>query len=225
MITQPGQKSSTRIGGFSLLELMVTMAILTIVIGVVTQGLNTMQVRNTVETNKVDLTQESRQFMDQIINDIHQSGFPRISLFDAAALVSGNDCTKYTYVACGIINLDSKSITFQGDVDGTGVSVVTIQLIVPNTGCPCIIQRGTVLKSVGGTPPYYTEVNNVMNQNVFSAYQNDGTSVALPITNVYSSGLNVDAIGVNLYVRSSQPDAKTGIYPSVTMASTVKVNN
>jgi len=232
MITNPAKESSARIRGFSLLELMVTMAILTIVIGVVTQGLNTMQVRNTVETNKVDLTQESRQFMDQIINDIHQSGFPRIGLFDPASLVSATDCTLDTgatntvAVACGLLTVKAGELDFEGDVDGTGVSKVTIQLVVPNNGCPCTIQRGTVLKSVGGTPPYYTEVNNVMNQNIFTAYDNNGATVALPIIgNAYATGNNIQAIGINLYVRASQPDAKTGVFPSVTMDSTVKINN
>jgi len=226
MIANPAKESSNRTRGFSLLELMVTMAILTVVIGVVTEGLNTMQVRNTVETNKVDLTQESRQFMDQIINDIHQSGFPRIGLFDPASLVSATDCTKDNNVACGLISVSSTAIQFEGDVDGTGVSEVYIQLQVPQNGCPCTIQRGTVLKSVGGTPPYYTEVNNVMNQNVFTAYDNNGATVALPIIGTaYNTGNNIQAVGINLYVRASQADAKTGVFPSVTMDSTVKINN
>ena len=32
------------------------------------------------------------------------------------------------------------------------------------------------LKSVGGTPAYYTELDNVMSQNVFTAYKYDGTA-------------------------------------------------
>ncbi len=79
-------KSLGRQRGFSLIELMVSVAILTVVIGVVVQGVNTMQIRNTVEVNRVDLTQESREFMDQITNDMHQCGFPRIGMFDPATL-------------------------------------------------------------------------------------------------------------------------------------------
>ena len=215
--------------GFSLLELMVTMAILTIVIGVVTEGMNTMQARNAVETTKVDVTQESRQFMDQIINDIHQAGFPRITLFDPATLAASGTttaCASDNNVACGLLSMSSTQVKFEGDVDGTGVSVVTLNLVVPNSGCPCTIQRGTVPKSVGGTPAYYTEVNNVMNQNIFTAYDNLGNSVTLPIsTQAYNNSYDIQAIGVTLYVRAAQPDPKTGSYPSVTMATTVKINN
>ena len=226
MIIRPVLEHKCPQRGFTLLEMMVSMVILTVVIGVIAEALNTMQVRNTVESNKVDLTQESREFMDQIVNDIHQSGFPRIGLFDPATLTSATNCLLDNNVACGLISITSKTIQFEGDVDGTGVSEVYIQLQVPSGGCPCTIQRGTVLKSVGGTPPYYTEVNNVMNQAVFTAYDNNGASVTLPISSsAFSSGNNIQAIGVNLYVRSSQPDAKTGVFPSVTMDSTVKVNN
>ena len=215
--------------GFSLLELMVSMAILTVVLGVVTEGMNTMQARNAVESNKVDLTQESRQFMDQIINDIHQAGFPRITLFDPATLVASGTttaCASDNNVACGLLSITSQQVVFEGDVDSTGVSVVTLNLVVPNSGCPCTIQRGTVPKSVGGTPAYYTEVNNVMNQNIFTAYDNLGNSVSLPISSqAYNNSYDVQAIGITLYVRAAQPDAKTGAYPTVTMATTVKINN
>ncbi len=68
--------------GFSLLELMVTLAILGTVMAVVLQGLSTIQVRNTSDTNKVALTQESRQFMDQILRDLRQSGYPALAMFD-----------------------------------------------------------------------------------------------------------------------------------------------
>jgi prepilin-type N-terminal cleavage/methylation domain-containing protein len=47
-------------GGFTLLELMISVAILTMVVGVVVQGLTKLQQRNTQETAKVDLTQEAR---------------------------------------------------------------------------------------------------------------------------------------------------------------------
>lgn len=234
--------------GFTLLELMVSVAILTIVIGVIVEGVNTMQARNTVETNKLDLTQESRQFMDQIVNDLHQSGFPRVETFDPEALalnaLGKPDCALNNKVACGLISISQSAVQFEGDVDGTGVSEVFIQLVQTNgagaAACgapPCVIQRGTVSKAscapltatgacTGTAPLYFTEINNVMNTNVFGAYENDGTAVGLPITgNVYNSGFNITAIGITLYVKSSQPDPKTGTYPTVTMVSTAKINN
>ena len=74
--------------GFSLMEMMIVLAILSIVSGVIVQGITDTQARNVVEATKTDLTQESRQFMDQIVSDIHQAGFPSIRMFDPASLAS-----------------------------------------------------------------------------------------------------------------------------------------
>lgn len=217
-----------RLRGFSLLEVMVTLAILSVVLGVVLAGISTMQTRNTVEVSKVDLTQAAREFMDQIVNDIHQAGYPGMNMFDPASLTSPQsptDCTKDNNISCGLISVTSTAIHFEGDVDGTGVSEVYIQLVQPAGGCPCTVQRGTVLKSVGGTPAFYTQVDNVMNTSVFTAYLSDGTQLTLPADSATGNLKNITAIGITLYVKSSQPDPQTGQYPTVTMVATAKISN
>ena len=215
--------------GFSLLEVMVTLAILSIVMGIVVEGITTMQARNAVETNKLDLTQQTREFMDQIVNDIDQAGFPGLNMFDPTTLnpAAGVNpiCTQNNNVSCGLISVSTTAIQFEGDVDGTGVSEVYIQLNQPAGGCPCTIQRGTVLKSIGGLPPFYTQVDNVMSTAIFTAYASDGTVVALPASKATGTLKNITAIGVTLYVRSFQLDPKTGLFPTVTMVSTAKINN
>ena len=209
--------------GFSLMEMMIVLAILSIVSGVIVQGITDTQARNVVEATKTDLTQESRQFMDQVVSDIHQAGFPSIRMFDPASLTSSTVCASDNNVACGLLSVTTSAIQFEGDVDGTGVSEVYVQLNTPAGGCPCTVQRGTVLKSVGGAPPYYTEVTNVMNTAIFTAYFFDGSSVTLPAS---ATDLpNIKSISMTLYVRSSQFDPKTLQYPTVTMASSAKVNN
>ena len=65
-------------GGFSLLELMVVLAILSVVLAVVMSGVTELQKKSSSETAKVDLTQQSRQFMDQIVKDLHHSGYPSV---------------------------------------------------------------------------------------------------------------------------------------------------
>ena len=228
--------------GFSLIEMLVSLAILSIVLGVVMEGVVTMQTRNDVETNKVDLTQQSREFMDQIVNDLRQSGFPRPGMFDPTALSppaslgTPPDCTQYTAIACGLLYVDATQVEFEGDVDGTGVSLEWIKLVQTNganapacTAPPCVLQRGTIAKQIPPVQPtYYTEVNGVMNTQVFTAYDNNGLDLSgsyFPITNASSSGLNVRAIGITLYLQASQIDAKTHTYPTVTMVSTARVND
>jgi hypothetical protein len=162
--------------------------------------------------------------MDQIVNDIDQAGYPGLDMFDPTTLnpaTPGNPiCTQNNNLACGLISVSSTAIQFEGDVDGNGVSEVYIQLNPAGGPCPCTIQRGTVLKSIGGVPPFYTQVDNVMNTAIFTAYNTDGSLWATT-----DPMKNIAAVGITLYVKSSLPDPKTGQYPTVTMVATAKINN
>ena len=223
------KRNSTRLqGGFSLIELIIVMAILTTVIAVVTDGIIQIQKNSASEVDQVGVAQESRQFMDQILRDLRQLGYPSLALFDSTTLTSSTDCTQDSNVACACpLSFSSSSIQFEGDFDGSGVSEVYIHIVVPTGGtCPCTVQRGTVSKTsymTGGTPAYYTELDYVMSQNVFTAYKYDETAY-ISSTDPLSSIKN---IGVTLYVRSPQP-AATGssiTYPTTTMVSEARINN
>ena len=218
--------------GFSILELTVTVAILSAVVAVLTDGMIQIQKKNASDINKVGVAQESRQFMDQILRDLRQAGYPSLGMFDASTLTNTTTCandsnttsTPAIYAACGMVSFSSSAIQFEGDIDGSGVSEVYLQVVVPASGsCPCTVQRGTVLKSVGGTPQYYTELDNVMNQTPFTAYKYDGSA--------WVSGTDavslIKNIGITLYVQSPEPDStqKSVVYPTTTMVSEVRVNN
>jgi hypothetical protein len=122
-----------------------------------------------------------------------------------------------------LISFSTSAIQFEGDIDGSGVSEVYIQVVVPTGGCPCVVQRGTVLKSVGSTPDYYTELDNVMSQNIFTAYKYDGSA--------WVSGTDdislIKNIGITLYVQIPTPDVNqsTATFPTTTMVSEVRINN
>jgi hypothetical protein len=153
---------------------------------------------------------------------LRQCGFPSLAMFDSS--FSPTPTSASSYVAQGLIAFSSSAIQFEGDVDGSGVSEVYIQVVLGAGGsCPCTLQRGTVLKSIGGTPDYYTELDNVMTQNVFTAYKYDGTA--------YNSGTDslssIKNIGVTLYVQSTQPDTNISstTFPTTTMVSEARINN
>ncbi len=219
----PGEMKNRRPSGqhgFSLLELVLVLAILTIIMGIVVNGIMQIQKKSASDVNKIGAAQESRQFMDQILRDLRQSGFPSLAMFDPTAGATNSS----NYVAQGLISFSSTAIQFEGDVDGTGVSEVYIQAVLPASGsCPCTVQRGTVLKSAGGTPAYYTELDNVMGQNIFTAYKYDGTA--------YNAGTDsislIKNIGITLYVQSSTPEVTQSVatYPTTTMVSEVRINN
>jgi prepilin-type N-terminal cleavage/methylation domain-containing protein len=209
--------------GFSLVETMVVVAILLLILGVATDGLIQMQKRTSADSGKVDTTQMARQFIDQIVNDLHQSGYPSAKLFDPNSSPGSNS------VALGLLAVDTNAVEFEADVDGSGkVSHVWLQLI-DSTGnpistgstCPCTLQRGTLWKqNVGATIPYYTEVNNVTNVNIFSAYGFDGKEITLPTTDLQL----IKNIKVTVNLQSTAPEAD-GTFPTITMASEAKISN
>lgn len=206
--------------GFSILELIVTIGILTTVIAVVTDGIMQIEKKSASDVNKVGLAQESRQFMDQILRDLRQCGYPSVAMFDSASGVTSSSSN----VAVGLISFSSSAIQFEADIDGSGVNEVYIQVVAPASGiCPCTVQRGTVLKSVGGTPAYYTELDNVMAQTIFTAYKYDGSAYDASNDSLSS----IKNIGVTLYVQSPLPDSNQSstTYPTTTMVSEVRINN
>ncbi|MCU1308563.1 MAG: hypothetical protein JWN45_3258 [Acidobacteriaceae bacterium] len=153
--------------GFSLLELTLVLGILSLVLAVTMTAINDVQKRSRVEESKVDLTQESREFVEQSVRDLHQSGYPTTSMFAAAP---ANTSIGY---AAGLVGASTTSIWFEGDVDGDGqVDVVQYNLISAPTSpagqCPCVLQRGAQAKTAGlptaqPAPPFNQEVDSVIN--------------------------------------------------------------
>jgi prepilin-type N-terminal cleavage/methylation domain-containing protein len=207
-------------GGFTLLELMLSVAILSVIVGIAVDGLTNLQRRNNIETAKIDLTQEARQFEDQIVSDIHKAGYPSLKMFDPASGATLNSVN----VSQGLVNVTPSSLQFEADVDGTGtVSEVFMQLNPLNGPCPCVIQRGTVTKlnwQAGNVPVYYTEVNNVVNTNIFQGYDNAGNNVPL----AGAPANNLAAIEITLNVQSPIPDSNR-LFPTITMSTAAKIHN
>src|SRR2546426_1560874 len=73
-MTQRLKKESFAQLGFSLLELMIVVLILSVITGAVFSQISMVQQRARTEQSKLDIFQESREFMDQLGRDLHQTG-------------------------------------------------------------------------------------------------------------------------------------------------------
>jgi prepilin-type N-terminal cleavage/methylation domain-containing protein len=71
-------------GGFSLLELLVALGIFTILCGAAFSLLGVSQRRYQTESQVLDSFQEARLGLDQIVRDVHDSGYPPLNQFDGA---------------------------------------------------------------------------------------------------------------------------------------------
>lgn len=240
-ITKPSKR---RAHGFSLLELMVAVAILGTVVAVAVEAGNQLVWTNNNVSNNIDLVQQGRQFMDQISNDIHMAGFPNYKVFDqslspvASKYAGTYNVSEYSdSKASGLIAATANSLQFEGDVDNSGtVSDVFLRLCAgtnpgttcttptDNSQCPCTMQRGTVPKvSLSSGPSYYTELSGVMNTNVFTFFNYDGTQIT-DLTDT-TSLVNIRAVRIQLQVRSSRKDIANGSYAVASLDSEAKLSN
>src|SRR5579859_5300691 len=84
-------KSFSAQAGFSLLELVIAVAIMTIVLTAIFKGVNVVVQRSQAEQTKIDLVQEGRDFVDEFERDLHQAGYPNCRMV-ATALSPGVNC-------------------------------------------------------------------------------------------------------------------------------------
>jgi prepilin-type N-terminal cleavage/methylation domain-containing protein len=147
------QKAVRRRQGFTLIELMISMAVLMVVLGVAFRYISVATQRSQAEQTKIDLSQEAREFVDEFERDLHQVGYPGCRMF--AGAYGGLACNTYpgtayslSTVASGLIYVSNYEVAFEGDVDGDGVvdsvwyRVYDSDNNFPPTGtCPCTIRR------------------------------------------------------------------------------------
>src|SRR6202007_949878 len=118
--------------GFSLIELLLVIAILGLVIGAVFSQVGTAQQRLSAEETKLDDFQQARDFVDQFFRDINQAGSPNIRMYDptATGFTAFQSPPSYdSRLAVGLVMIDNNAITFEGSVNGTGtVQTVTYKI-------------------------------------------------------------------------------------------------
>ena len=167
--------------GFSMIEILVAVALLMAVLGVVVKGMTDVQRRNFSETSNVDAVQDTRDFIDQMVRDIHGVGYPPPRVTTRGA---NPYCTDSKFngqvnapvrmsptISCGVTSYSQTNIVYEADLDGSGTVSVVFLNLVPGTNtvnCPCILQRGVLTKTAwianpAQAPPFFTTVNGVLN--------------------------------------------------------------
>src|SRR5712692_8148394 len=132
--------------GFTLLELILVMLILSLIVGAVFSQIGDAQQRLNTEENRLGDFQEARDFVDQFFRDINQAGTPNIRMFDPTAAANNFNATVVndSRLAVGLVKIDSNAITFEGSVNGTGtVQSVTYQVNGSGT-CALCLQRSQI---------------------------------------------------------------------------------
>lgn len=225
--------------GFTLVELLIVIAVLTIVTGAIFTQLNIAQQRINTEQAKVDNFDEARDFVDQFFRDINQIGYPSERMLgflaypSTSAILTADQADPR--VAVGLVKVDSNAIWFEGDVYGTGV-VQSVQYMINGSGtCTLCLQRSTVAK-VNGSPltgqsaaDWGTEVNDVIQNPIFTYFDTNGNAVTglpLDIVNNGSTIAKIKTIHINLQIQNNAViDPKTGQPIQTNFEGEVSINN
>jgi len=181
-------RKQARQRGFTLIELLMVVLLLSIIVGAVFSQIERAQVRYRVEDQKVDLTQQEREFIDQFTRDLHQAGYPSTLMFGTQYGTSSQ------YTAAGVWSISSTDLHMEGDVDGNGVQSIVYSYFdgagwagPGRNPCPCL-RRSAILKKDGVAPSAqaagtaFTQVQNVVpiaTQPTFAAFDNTGAPIDL----------------------------------------------
>jgi len=197
--------------------------LLSIVVGAVFSQIERAQVRYRVEDQRVDLTQQEREFIDQFTRDLHQAGYPSAPMYGTSGTAN--------QVALGPISLSSNDIVIEGDVDGDGL-VDTVEYSyfdgsgwtssAPNP-CPCI-RRSQVQK---GTPSSasttFTQVQNVVGTSFFTAFDAGGGTISLPASP--TDLRRIKTVQITLTTQGTAPDSDAHNSIQVTMTGMARLVN
>lgn len=236
--------------GFSLVELLMVVLLLTIILGALFSQIGKSQQRYKVEDQKIDLTQQERDFIDQFTRDLHQAGYPALWQFGGRFDFSSNQ------TAVGVWSISPTAISIEADVDGDGI-VDEIAYTYddgstwpagkgPNP-CPCLKRSSS--PKVNGTlpwaqpaPKYYTQVQNIIAIPAapaapvfFRAYTSDGTeqdiSAGKTLTNTantdptYQFLQNIKNVRITFTTQGASKDSELKQSIQVTMTGMARLPN
>jgi len=217
--------------GSTLIELMLVIAILSIVTGAILSQLGTASQRIGAEQVKVDNFDQARDFVDQFFRDINQIGYPNGHIVNNIVTVPpANDAR----VAVGLVKITATSVWFEGDINGSGI-VQSVQYMINGSGtCALCLQRSAIPKVTGTAPlaqgpaDWGTEVNDLTTPIIFTYFDTNGVAVPVPadITNNPTVIASVKTIHISLTIQNNNViDQKTGQPIQTSFEGEVSLNN
>jgi len=244
------RKKSQR--GFSMIEMLISVAILVTIAGAVLAQIANLQMRYHTEENRLNTVEETREFVDQMVRDMHQTAFPHPRLFRLQ--YTGPQPYAKSTIAAGLVYASPYKVQFEADLDGSGAVQEVVYQLIDQSGsvatslnnCPCIVQRGQVGKAPvapespnQAKPIFTTEVDNVINpanEPLFRFFDINGneitsvTSPALPLqfdsTQAFGGTIaQVYSVKISVTVSSRNKDVQTRLKPEVTYTATAEINN
>ena len=203
--------------------------LLSIIVGALFTQIERAQIRYRVEDQKLDMTQQEREFIDQFTRDLHQAGFPSITVYGNQFDLTSN------LTAAGVWYVSDTELHMEGDVDGSGVvSDVVYSYVAGASPCPCL-RRSASPKQPGLAPSSqvaganYTQVEHIVpiaGQPIFAAYDANGNqlSSSTPMSN--DNGLStIKSVRITLTTQGTSKDWDAHRDIQVTMTGMARLVN
>jgi prepilin-type N-terminal cleavage/methylation domain-containing protein len=233
--------------GFTLIEMLISLAILVTVTGAVFEQINLMQKKSASAAVNVDLTQQARDFMNQTVRDLHMAGYP------AASMYSVDPSARPSMVANRLVRVSSKEILMEGDVNNDGavesVDIVYVESDKNDSICPCIRRSAQPKIDADSlsqpTNLLYTETQQVFppgtdagqsGEDLFEYYDQNGNPVPIgsgvdistPAGPTTQSGQalisSIRTIKINLSLLTTQRDPQTGNFLRTSMSASSRLS-
>jgi prepilin-type N-terminal cleavage/methylation domain-containing protein len=230
-----GTVTSRKEAGFTLIEMLVSLLVLATVTGAVFEQINTMQKRAASEAVNVDLNQQSRDFLDQTVRDLHMAGYPSRSMYSVDPLA------RPSMVAAGLVRVSPTEILLEGDVnnDGTVYSVdISYVGSDPNDpNCPCVRRNAQPkIDADSLSQPIsllYSETQRVFppgtgagqsGEDLFTYYDQNGevANIGNGIDRAAISGIKT--VKINLSLLTNQRDLQSGGFTRTSMSAGARLN-
>ena len=200
--------------GFSMAEVLVSMAIFTLVTAGVLTMLSTTHQSYSNEKSKNDVTWQGRAAADLMVRELRLAGYPPRNRFAAAAGVTSANSN---LVATTFLTATANNVVFEADLDDDGV-VERVEYRLSGTA----LERSAVAKNADGTvaAPQYealaTDVNNGATE-LFSYGADSNSTLAFPA--------NVNSVRMVLLVRTPHPDPRNGQHQTLRFEAVAQRQN
>ncbi len=172
--------------GFSVLELLVTMAIFSMVALAIYLVYDTANMSHRTGSAMADLQQMARLALDQMARDIRQAGyFPTTPGSTEAIRIASTD-----------------TLSIQGNVDGTGIKYITFGLRDASGNVGTRLRRQAATNLWSGGDVLATDVSALR----FSYFTNNGNSIPDPLTSTYTLDGQGPVIGAGVPTNSPRTD-------------------
>jgi len=210
-----GLKSQTA-RGFSLVELLIALAVFSSVLGFVFASLGEGQNISAISRDEAETQQNLQDVLTLMTSELRCAGFPPENYYDAQFLQ--NSSTNKNLLAKGLVEIMPQAIKFQGDINGNG-KVDFIHYYLSGSSAPYSLNRfGGEINNDGSLPGGSAQK---LSEQVESLQFKYFTHSGIETLNLQ----DVVTVEIQLTMRTVRVDPLLGIYRTVSESTRIRPLN